>query len=114
MSPAPVVPDGSTLLRVFFVALTAAIALAFVAAVYWSALRTGAEQGAASRRTILAAAFAALWIGVTGIAASRGVLHFSAPPTMIAVLVLTMVLAIGLALSPIGARLIAGLPIALL
>jgi hypothetical protein len=114
MSPAPVIPDGSTQLRFSFVALTAAIALEFVAAVYWSARNTGAEQGAATRRTIVAAAFTALWIGVTGIAASRGVLHFSAPPTMMVVIVATLALAIGLALSPVGARLIAGLPIALL
>lgn len=114
MSPQPVVPDGSTLLRLSFVALTAALALAFVFAVYWTARRSGVEQRAAAKRSVVAAGLAGLWVGATGIAASRGLLHFSAPPTMLVVIVASLAIAIGLALSPVGARFIAALPIAVL
>jgi hypothetical protein len=114
MSPTPVIPDGSNALHVSFVALTVLLALGFVAAVYWSTRRTRAGEAATRRNTIAAALCSAAWIALTGVAASRGVLHFSAPPTMLIVIVASLAIAIGLALSTVGARIIAGVPIAVL
>ena len=105
---------GSTELRVGFVALTLAVAALFVVAVYTSSLRTELDRSSARRRTALAACLTALWLAVTGFAAARGALHFEPPPTMLPVFVLTFLLAIGLAFSPVGKRIAVGIPVAAL
>jgi hypothetical protein len=110
MSPLSI-PAGSPTLRAGFVGLTAVLAVLFIAGVYWSSVRTGLSRSVAVRRAALAGASAVAWIAVTGTAAARGVLHFSAPPTMLVVLVLSVVLAIALALSPFGRRIALGLPV---
>ena len=102
------------MLRSAFVALTCVIAVLAVAAIYWSSLRTGLDRGAAFRRATIAACITTLWIGVTGVAAARGLLHFEPPPTMLVLFVFVFVIAIGLALSPAGKRIALGLPIAAL
>jgi hypothetical protein len=113
MPDSPVVL-GSTVLRLAFVGLTVWLAALFVYGVYWSARRTGLEPDIATRRSVVAAVLTAVWIGVTGVAASLGLLHFWAPPTMVFVLLPTMLLAIGLALSPLGRRIALGVPLAVL
>jgi len=59
-----------------------------------------------------AAGLTTLRLAVTGIAASRGALHFEPPPTMLPVFLITFAIAIGLAFSPVGTRIAIGLPIA--
>jgi hypothetical protein len=66
------------------------------------------------RRAFLAAAAGAAWIALTGVAAARGALHFEAPPTMLAAIIASILLAAGLALSPVGGRIATGLPVAVL
>jgi len=105
---------GSTPLRIGFVVLTIALYLLFVAAVYVSARRSGVEPKRAERQTLIAAALAGLWIAATGIAAARGVLHMWGPPTMGPVLIGMLVIAIGVALSPLGGRIVAQIGIAAL
>src|SRR5262245_4593506 len=86
----------------------------FVGAVSWSSFRGGASRETVVRRGLAAAAVVAAWIAITGIAAARGVLHFDAPPTMLLVLVASLALSIGLALSPVGRRIAVGVPVAVL
>ena len=102
------------LLRAGFVALTLALYLLFVVAVYLSAQRSGIDGYRARRQTTLAAILAAAWIAATGIAAARGVLRMWGPPTMGPVLVGMLVIAIGVALSPLGRRIVANVSIAAL
>ena len=66
---------GSSALRAGFIALTLALGVSFVAAVYVSSRRSGIGRETVLRRSALAAALTAVWIAVTGIAASRGVLR---------------------------------------
>ena len=102
---------GSPALRAGFIALTVALGALFIAAVYWSSLRTGLARPGAMRRAALAAVAAVAWIALTGMAAARGLLHFDAPPTMLIAILLSIALAIGLALSPLGRRIAIGLPV---
>ena len=111
MSPGYQLPEGSLLLRVGFVALTLALAALFVAGVYRSARRTGRDPRTAMRQGAVAAAFATGWIAATGLLASRGVLRMWDPPTMALVLGPTLLVAIGIAVSPLGRQLVAGIPI---
>ena len=108
------IPEGSGTLRAGFVLLTLVLGALFVAAVWWSSLRTGADRRDAARRTVFAALGAGLWIAATDAAAARGLLHFEPPPTMGMVIAASIVLSIGLALSPVGRRIAIGLPIAAL
>src|SRR5262245_58297381 len=104
------VPDGSPMLRALFVALTLSLAVLFVVAVYRSSIRSNA-----TRRAVVAALLSAAWIGATGLAAARGLLHFAPPPPTIAiVLVATLVTSIGVGLSPVGRRMALELPLAAL
>jgi hypothetical protein len=110
MSPLSI-PAGSSGLRVGFVALTAVLGTLFILAVYWSSLRTGLARPIATRRAAIAGGSALAWIVLTGAAASSGLLHFTAPPTMLLAIVLSVGLAIGLGLSPFGRRIALGLPV---
>ena len=112
--PSLSLPEGSATLRVSFVALTLFIAGMFVAGVYWSALRSGVARSAARMHALLAAGGAAVWLAATGAAAASGALHFSAPPTMLAVFPLAFATAIAIALSPAGRQLALSLPVAAL
>ena len=114
MPPNTPVVAGSTPLRLGFTALTIALYLLFVAAVYVSARRSGTEPRRVQRWTLVAAALAGLWIAATGIAAARGVLRMWSPPTMGPVLVGMMAIAIGVAISPLGGRIVAHIGIATL
>ena len=105
---------GSPGLRAAFVALTLALGVSFVAAVYVSARRVGHDRETVLRQSALAAALTALWIAITGIAAARGVLRMWAPPTMGPVLLATLAIAIGVAVSPLGRRIVSTISIATL
>jgi len=108
------VAAGSILLRAGFIALTIALYFLFIATVYLSARRSGIEQRRATRQATLAAILAGLWIVATGLAAARGVLRMWGPPTMAPVLLGMLVIAIGVALSPLGGRIVAHISIAAL
>jgi hypothetical protein len=105
---------GSPVLRTSFVVVTIFLGALFAAAVYWSARRTGLERRVALRRGGAAAALAAGWIALTGVAGARGVLHFEAPPTMLVAILGSIVMAIALGLSPVGKRIAVGVPLAAL
>jgi hypothetical protein len=102
------------MLRSSFVAVTLLVAGLLVAAVYWSAVRTGLGRRAARRQGVAALGLTAAWIALTGLVAARGALHFQAPPTMLALFPIVLVIALGLALSPLGKRIAFGLPLAAL
>jgi hypothetical protein len=98
-----------------FRVLSVTMALLLVSGVFAAWRRTGAS----GRRATFVAAGVALgltaWMSATYAAALSGMLHFPPrPPTMMVVLILTVVLAVGLAVSPIGRRLATGLPLSLL
>lgn len=108
--PVTTLPDGSPLLRYSFVALTLAITVMFVAAVYWAGRRSGLEQLVAAREARLAAIRTGLWVALTGTAAARGFLQFEPPPTMLVLVVATLAIAARIAHSPLGTRLATGIP----
>jgi D-alanyl-D-alanine-carboxypeptidase/D-alanyl-D-alanine-endopeptidase len=98
-----------------FKVLPGILALLLVAGVFVAWRRTGASR----RRSILAAAGMTLglviWMAATYAAAEFRLLQFPpAPPTMMVVFVLVLVLSAGLGVSPVGRRLAAGLPLAVL
>ena len=98
-----------------FGVLPVILALFLVAGVFVAWRRTGASR----RRSILAAAGMTLglvvWMAATYVAAGLRMLQFPpGPPTMLVVFVLLMVLSVGLGVSPVGRRLAAGLPLAVL
>jgi hypothetical protein len=111
MPPYPL-PDGSPLLRIGFVALTLALGALFVVAVHHSARLTGVEASRAARWTLVAAVLTIAWIAATGLLASRGVLRMWDPPTMGLVLGPAFLIGIGIAISPLGRRIVAAIPIA--
>jgi hypothetical protein len=114
MSPAPIDVPGSPLLRVAFTVLTLFVAALFIAGVHWSGRRTLIDAVALRRRTAIAACLTVLWIAATGLAAARGVLHFTPPPTMLILFLAIIAGAIGLATSGLGKQLAIGLPLAAL
>jgi hypothetical protein len=106
---------GSAFLNVFFVVLPLLLAAAFVAAVRVSSVRAGMEPKRVARTTLLAAAGVAGWLALTGAAAASGRLRFdTVPPTMALPIVAMVVLTVALGLSPVGARLASGVPLAAL
>ena len=111
--PVPL-PAGSAPLRALFVSLVLFVAASFVAGVYWSGRRSGLSRAVARRHGLMVAIASAAWIGLTGGLAASGVLHFSAPPTMLPLFPIVILTAIGVALSPVGRRLALSLPLAAL
>ena len=107
-------PAGSTLLNALFVGITALTSALFIGGVFWSSLRTGHAPGVAARRTAVAAIATGVWLALTGLLAARGVLSFTAPPTMPILLLVMVVLAVVLVRSTLGKQLVSGIPIAAL
>jgi|tagenome__1003787_1003787.scaffolds.fasta_scaffold20989125_4 hypothetical protein len=105
---------GSPLLRLSFALLTFCLGALFVGAVYESGRRSGVRSEAVRRRTAIAGCLTILWIAATALAAARGALHFSPPPTMLVLFVLIFGGAIALASSRLGRQLALGLPLAAL
>jgi hypothetical protein len=112
---APSIPEGSAILHGAFFGITTLLALIFVAATYESSINTGEKRDVAARRASMVALFTVAWVAVTALVAMRGLLTFDGrPPTMLFLLVITIVLTIALGLSPFGRRLALGVPLAAL
>jgi hypothetical protein len=108
-------PDASAGLRWAFVALALLVALGFILVVRRAWLATGVGAAGLRRATTIAAALTTAWLGGTGLLAASGLLRFDGrPPTMPFLFVAILALGVGLGASPVGARLAAGLPLALL
>jgi hypothetical protein len=98
-----------------FRSMAVALAGLLVAGVFVAWRRTGASW----RRTVIVALLTAvgafIWLSVTSLAAAFGLIRFDTmPPSMGVVLILVVALAFGLGFSRVGARLAAGIPLALL
>jgi hypothetical protein len=105
----------SAFLFVSFVGLSLLVALLFPLAVHAAGVRSGLTRGVASRRALLAAAGTAAWMAATGAAAARGLLRFdTAPPTFMLLVAAIFAVALGVGFSPLGRRLAAGVPLAVL
>ena len=108
-------PHGSGTLTWSFAALAVLLAGALVAAVYRVERRGKREAGSARARAAAAAVLSAGWLALTAGTAAAGLLRFEGgPPTALLLLVLAVGGAFGLGLSPLGARLAAGLPLPVL
>lgn len=108
-------PRGSSLLVAGFSVLAVLVAGAFVAGVHTAWRNQGRPAEHVRRATLLAAAGAALWMGLTGVAAAAGWLRFDPPPrTMLPLFAAVFALAFGLGLSRAGRTLAAGVPLAVL
>jgi hypothetical protein len=94
-----------------FVAMAGVLTAGYVAAVIWTERR----RGAGSQRGLAAALAGIGWLVMTGLAASAGVLRFSErPPGLMLLLPVMLGGVVLLSRSSVGARLAAGLPLALL
>jgi hypothetical protein len=94
-----------------FVVMAVVLSTGFVAAVAWTERRRGARP----ERAGIAALGVAAWLLITALGASSGVLRFEArPPGLMLLLPLMIAGLIWLSRSSLGARLAAGIPLALL
>jgi hypothetical protein len=106
---------GSIGLRAMFVALGVLLAALFVAGVYVASVRTGASRASARRRTLWSAVGAVVWLGITMLAAARGLLRFGEfPPTALLPVIGVVAIGAGVGLSSLGRVLATGLPLWLL
>ena len=105
--------NASRLVLLGFVVLPLVVAAGFVLACDWAARRLGEDAGARRRRTIGMAAGALAWLLVTGLVAASGVLRRfdTFPPPFAGFILSVPVLAIAVACSPLGTRLVRGLPL---
>jgi hypothetical protein len=101
-------------LALAFAGLAVLVAAAFPLLLHRA--ETAAGDAARARRRALRATLAtAAWMWATFVAAASGRLSFTTvPPTMAVVIAVSLVLALGIALSGTGARLAAGVPLAVL
>jgi hypothetical protein len=101
-------------LMVAFGALAVLVAAAFPVLLHRAETATG-DAAPAKRRALRAALATAAWLAATFAAAASGRLSFATvPPTMGVVIVLSLALALRIGLSGTGARIAAGVPLALL
>ncbi len=107
-------PDGSLAFRVAFLALVLAVAVGFAWAVWRAGRGVGETTQRAKRTTLVTAVALASWLVFTGRLAATGFLRFEPQPTMLPLIALGLVLTLVLAFSGFGARLVHGLPIAIL
>jgi hypothetical protein len=107
-------PVASPGLRLGFITLAVGIAALFTAAVHWAARRAGRDPRTARRDAGIAALLAAVWLVATASAAASGTLHFEAPPTMLIIFPLMLVLVVIVARSGAGTRIALELPLAAL
>jgi len=104
---------ASALVTGGFVALPLLVAAGFVLACEWADRRLGESEGLRQRRTARVGAAVLTWLLLTALAAASGLLgRFEAIPPPFAGLVLA-VTAVGIAVpcSPLGTRLVRGLPL---
>ena len=108
-------PSPSPLLVLAFVLLPALVAAAFPVLLHRADRALGRPPAAARRSAVVAAAAAGLWMAVTGLAAANGRIAFDGtPPTAMLLFPAVALVGFGIALSPVGARLAAGAPLAAL
>jgi hypothetical protein len=94
-------------------AWTTALFVAIVLGLYVLLVRAAARAG--RRWAVGTAVGAALWLAVTGAAAASGVLERQTfPPPVMIVMLASLLVAAGAALSPLGTRLVASAPLAAL
>jgi hypothetical protein len=107
-----VIPRASVVVLVGFVALPVLVAAAFVAADAWAGRRLGEPPGSLRRRTALVATAVVAWLALTWAVAASGVLRRfdTVPPPFAFFLLAIVALGIGVPMSPIGTRLVRGLP----
>jgi hypothetical protein len=103
--------SGSDFLRMGFILLGVVLVAGFLYALL-AAVRI--DPGL-RRRALISGVLVVAWVAVTGLLAARGVLRFdSVPPTMFAVIIVTLVGSILLARSPVGVGIARALPLGLL
>jgi hypothetical protein len=110
------VAHASVLVTAGFVVLPLLVAAGFVAACDRAGRRLGEPAAARRRHTVATAAGTAAWLLLTLLAAASGVLRrFDAfPPPLMGLLVAIAAVGIGVACSPLGTRLVRGLPLSVL
>jgi hypothetical protein len=115
-TPSVPVPEASGLLTAGFFLFGLAMAVLFVAGVAWAERRLGAASARVRRCATVAAAGALGWLGGTWALAASGLLaRFDLrPPPFLVFLVVLLGVTVALAASPLGSRLVAGLPLAAL
>jgi hypothetical protein len=105
---------ASMFLTIMFGALAMLVAAAFPLLVYRAEIAVG-DGSAATRRAVRVAAATGVWMAITFVAADTGRLSFTTvPPTMGVAIVVSLVLALRVGLSGIGARLAAEVPLTVL
>ena len=102
----------SSLVRFGIPAIALALASLIVVAVWFAERELGSSSRTRLRRTLATLAFVAAWLAFVAVLALSGALaRFDVrPPPMLAWFVVTLVLPLVIALSPIGRRLALGLP----
>lgn len=109
------VPVSHAAIESAFTVLPVVLALLLVIGVFVAWRRTGGSMWRSSLVALAVAVGVSLWMAGTYIAAAARWLHFPpGPPTMMVVFALLTILSVGLGLSPVGRRLAAGLPLAVL
>jgi hypothetical protein len=103
---------ASALVTAAFVVLPLLVAAAFVLACAWADRRLGESPRTRRRRTLIVAALVLAWLLLTALAAGSGVLRrFDAvPPPFAGLLLAVAALGVGVPCSPLGTRLVLGLP----
>lgn len=111
--PAMIIPSAAS--TAAFVAIVLGVAALFVAGVAYAG-RAAGEPAAQTRRWTLRAAFGvAGWLALSGAVSASGVLATPMLPPPLALFVLaSLVLSVAVAFSPVGTRLVRGVPIAAL
>jgi hypothetical protein len=107
-------PDGSPAFRAAFLALVLAVAVGFLWAVQRAGLGVGEDPQRTKRTTLRTGVALVLWLAFTGRLAATGFLRFEPQPTLFPLIALGLVSTLVLAFSRFGARLVHGLPIAVL
>lgn len=107
-------PEGSFALAGAFVGLVVTVAAGLVVALAASVRAPGEGPGRSLRTGALGAGAIAVWLAFTGRLAASGFLAFEPQPTMLPLLALALAGAVVASASRIGARLAAGLPLAVL
>jgi len=104
--------EASGQLAVMFMAMGITLALLFTVGVWQAYRRTGASEGEARRALVFAALGSMAWLVATYALARAGRLTFdSIPPTMLIMMVLTIILMIRIARTGVGQRLSKGIPL---
>ena len=106
-------PHASAFLTWSFTCLGIALAIGFVGIGHFAGRRAGLTPAANTRLTLVSAVLTAAWLTVTWLAADSGFLaRFDRRPPPFALLLLAIaIISVAAASSPVGARLVRGLPL---